>query len=148
MALTSRSETLKVHSRPQRAVCCLSYVLRCSVHWNRLEEGGEFLGRFVTVVKTDCRQTKWLTDQPVPPNTVQLDRRHILSALQKMVLPVVETEVWWFVSSGSGGVWSYINIQWCIGQTRHNFMFVSVLGQHVSILIESSSGLSKIQILT
>ena len=33
-------------------------------------------------------------------------------------------------------------------QTQQNFMFIIVLGQHVSILIESSSGPSKIQILT
>jgi len=37
----------------------------------------------------------------------------------------------------------YINIQWCISQTRQNFiMFVIVLAR-VSILIESSSGPSK-----
>jgi len=42
-----------------------------------------------------------------------------------------------------------INIQWCISQTQQNFiMFIIVLGQHISILIESSSGPSKIQILT
>ena len=35
---------------------------------------------------------------------------------------------------------TYINIQWCISQTQQNFIvFVIVLGQHVSILIESSS---------
>jgi len=33
-------------------------------------------------------------------------------------------------------------------QTQQNFMFIIVLGQHVSTLIESSSGPSKIQILT
>ena len=38
---------------------------------------------------------------------------------------------------------TYINIQWCISQTQN-----IVLGQHVSILIESSSGPSKKQILT
>jgi hypothetical protein len=44
---------------------------------------------------------------------------------------------------------TYINIQWCISQTQHNFiMFIIVLGQHVSILKESSSGPSKKQILT
>ena len=38
----------------------------------------------------------------------------------------------------------YISIQWCISQTQQNFiMFIIVLGQHVSILIESSSGPSK-----
>ena len=38
----------------------------------------------------------------------------------------------------------YINIQWCISQTQPNFiMFVIVLGQHVSIRTESSSGPSK-----
>jgi len=37
----------------------------------------------------------------------------------------------------------YINIQWCISQTQQNFMFIIVLRQHVSILIESSSGPSK-----
>ena len=38
----------------------------------------------------------------------------------------------------------YINIQWCVSQTQQNFiMFSIVLGQHVSILIESSSGPSK-----
>ena len=43
----------------------------------------------------------------------------------------------------------YINIQWCVSQTQHNFtMFIIVLGQHVSSLIESSLGPSKIQILT
>ena len=43
----------------------------------------------------------------------------------------------------------YIHTQWCISQTQQNFiMFIIVLGQHVSILIESSSGPSKIQILT
>ena len=37
-----------------------------------------------------------------------------------------------------------INIQWCVSQTQQNFiMFIIVLGQHVSILIESSSGPSK-----
>ena len=41
-----------------------------------------------------------------------------------------------------------INIQWCISQTQHNFiMIIIVLGQHVSSLIESSSGPSKKQIL-
>ena len=36
---------------------------------------------------------------------------------------------------------AYINIQWCISQIQQNFiMFIIVLGQHVSILIESSSG--------
>jgi len=40
---------------------------------------------------------------------------------------------------------TYINIQWRISQTQQNFiMFIIVLGQHVSILIESSSGPSKI----
>jgi len=39
---------------------------------------------------------------------------------------------------------TYINIQWCVSQTQQNFiMFIVALGQHVSILIESSSGLSK-----
>ena len=38
----------------------------------------------------------------------------------------------------------YINIQWWVSQTQQNFiMFVIVLGQHVSILLESSSGPSK-----
>jgi len=33
-----------------------------------------------------------------------------------------------------------MNIQWCVSQTQQNFiMFIIVLGQHVSILIESSS---------
>ena len=37
-----------------------------------------------------------------------------------------------------------INIQWCVSQTQQTFiMFIIVLGQHVSILIESSSGPSK-----
>ena len=37
-----------------------------------------------------------------------------------------------------------IDIQWCISQTQQNFIvFIIVLGQHVSILIESSSGPSK-----
>jgi len=44
---------------------------------------------------------------------------------------------------------THINIQRCISQTQQNFiMFIIVLGQHVSILTESSSGPSKIQILT
>ena len=35
---------------------------------------------------------------------------------------------------------TYINIQWCVSQSQQNFtMFIIVLGQHVSILIESSS---------
>jgi len=39
---------------------------------------------------------------------------------------------------------TYINIQRCVSQTQRNFiMFIIVLGQHVSILIESSSGPSK-----
>jgi len=43
----------------------------------------------------------------------------------------------------------YINIQRCISQKQENFiMFIIVLGQHVSIRIESSAGSSKIQILT
>jgi len=43
----------------------------------------------------------------------------------------------------------YINIQKCISQTQQNYiMFIIVLGQHISILIESYSGPSKIQILT
>ena len=38
----------------------------------------------------------------------------------------------------------YINIRWCVSQTQQNFIvFIIVLGQHVSILIESSSGPSK-----
>ena len=41
----------------------------------------------------------------------------------------------------------YINIQWCISQTQQNVIrFITVLGQHVSILIESSSGPSKIHV--
>jgi len=44
---------------------------------------------------------------------------------------------------------SYINTQRCISQTKQNFiMFIIVLGQHVSILIQSSSGPSKTQNLT
>jgi len=44
---------------------------------------------------------------------------------------------------------THINIQWCISQTQQNFiMFIIVLGQRVSIFIESSSDPSKIQILT
>ena len=36
------------------------------------------------------------------------------------------------------------NIQWCFSQTEQHFiMFITVLGQHVSILIESSSAPSK-----
>ena len=43
---------------------------------------------------------------------------------------------------------TYINIKGCISQTQQNFIvFVIVLVQHVSILIESSSVPSKIQIL-
>ena len=42
----------------------------------------------------------------------------------------------------------YVNIQWCISQIQQNFMFIFILGQHVSIPIESSSGPSKKQILT
>ena len=39
---------------------------------------------------------------------------------------------------------TYINIQRCISQTQQNFiMFIIVLEQHVSILIESTSGPSK-----
>ena len=41
---------------------------------------------------------------------------------------------------------SHINTQWSIGQTQQNFIIV--LGQHVSILIESSSGSSVVQLLT
>jgi len=38
----------------------------------------------------------------------------------------------------------YINIKWCVSQTHQNFiMFIIVLVQHFSILIESSSGPSK-----
>ena len=34
---------------------------------------------------------------------------------------------------------SDINMQWCISQTQQTFIiFINVLGQHVSILIESS----------
>ena len=44
---------------------------------------------------------------------------------------------------------TYINIQRCVSHTQQNFiMFIIVLRQHVSILTESSSGPSKIQILT
>jgi len=44
--------------------------------------------------------------------------------------------------------YAYINTQRCVSQTQQNFiMFIIVLGQHVSILIESSSGPYKIQIL-
>ena len=44
---------------------------------------------------------------------------------------------------------SSINIKLCISQKQQNFiMFIIVLGRHVSILTESSSGPSKIQILT
>jgi hypothetical protein len=36
---------------------------------------------------------------------------------------------------------THINVQCCIGQTQQNFIvFIIVLGQHVSILIESTSG--------
>jgi len=36
---------------------------------------------------------------------------------------------------------TYTNIQWCISQTQQNFIvFIIVLGQYVSILIELSSG--------
>jgi len=39
---------------------------------------------------------------------------------------------------------TYINIQWCVSHHKKNFtMFIIVLGQHVSILIESTSGPSK-----
>ena len=39
---------------------------------------------------------------------------------------------------------TYINIQRCISQTQQNFIiFIIVLGQQVSILIESSSGHTK-----
>ena len=42
-----------------------------------------------------------------------------------------------------------LHIQWCISQTQQKiiFMFITVIGQHVSVLIESSSGISKIKIL-
>ena len=44
---------------------------------------------------------------------------------------------------------TYINIQWCVSQTQQNtIVIIIVLGQHVSILIESSSGPSKLQIFT
>ena len=40
--------------------------------------------------------------------------------------------------------WIYINIQRCVSQTQQIFIvFIKVLGQHVSILIESSSDPSK-----
>ena len=39
---------------------------------------------------------------------------------------------------------TYIIIQWCVSQTQQNFvMCIIVLGRHVSILIESSSGPSE-----
>jgi len=39
---------------------------------------------------------------------------------------------------------THINIPLCVSQTQQNFiMFIIVLGQHVSILTESSWGLSK-----
>ena len=39
---------------------------------------------------------------------------------------------------------TYTDKQWYVRQTQQNFiMFIIVLGQHVSILIESSSGPSK-----
>ena len=39
---------------------------------------------------------------------------------------------------------TYINVQWYVSQTQQNsIMFIIVLGQRVSILIESSSGPSK-----
>jgi hypothetical protein len=45
--------------------------------------------------------------------------------------------------------YKHINTQCCISQTKQNIiMFIIVLGQHVSILIESSSGPSEMQILT
>jgi len=38
-----------------------------------------------------------------------------------------------------------INTQWCISQMQQNIiMFISVVGQYVEILTESSSGPSKI----
>ena len=43
-----------------------------------------------------------------------------------------------------GRKYNYINMHWCVSQTQQNLiMFFMVLGQHVSILIESSSGPSK-----
>jgi len=46
------------------------------------------------------------------------------------------------ISRFAGGPYKYA--QWCISQTQQHFiMFVIVLGQHVSILTESSSGSSK-----
>jgi len=45
--------------------------------------------------------------------------------------------------------YTHTHTKLCISQTQQNFiMFIIVLGQHVSILIESSSSPSKIQILT
>ena len=39
---------------------------------------------------------------------------------------------------------TYINIQCCFSQTQQNYIiFIIVLGRHVSILIETSSGPSK-----
>ena len=80
MPLISRPETSKLHLPPHRAVCCLSYVLGyCCVL--------KLCGRerwLVTVVKTDCQQSDWLTDQPVPPNTVHIYKRNILSVLEEM----------------------------------------------------------------
>jgi len=39
---------------------------------------------------------------------------------------------------------AYINIQSCVSQTQQNFIIlIFVLGRHVSILTESSSGTSK-----
>ena len=53
-------------------------------------------------------------------------------------------EVGYCVLSRGRGIFCYINIQCCVSQTQKNFiMFILLLGQHVTILTESSSGPSK-----
>ena len=70
---------------------------------------------------------------PRQPRSTVTSRWLVLLHAVRMVISAVHTQHW-----------SDINIQWCISQTQQNFiMFIIVLGQRVSILIELPSGPSK-----
>ena len=64
----------------------------------------------------------------------------VFSIFWKRVIPIFLAGNW-IITPQLLSLWPGINIQWCISQTQQNFiMFIIVLGQHVSILIESSWG--------
>jgi len=157
---TNLSETFLILRKIQRDVTVNVHIYRfsCKVpvivvrFWrnldlpNRFSKNTQILNFMkICTVGAELLHVDWQTDRQTDTRSSQ----SLLEILQKLLKNSILTSQYKrrfskFKIRHPEVFNTYINIQWCISQTQQHFiMFIIVLGQHVSILIESSSGPSK-----